>query len=125
MKVVRLIGLLCIGCWLLAACTPAPSGPITTAFDGVYHGTGYSASPPDWDCPAVMPADPLAVSGGAATFDDFRGWVAPDGTAQLSTREGTIDGKFRGSHFEGLLQYKVRGSPRLGCAYTLKMDRAG
>jgi hypothetical protein len=72
-----------------------------------------------------MPADPLTVSGGEATFDDFRGWVTPNGAAQLWAQEGTIDGQFQGSHFQGLLQYKIRGSARLGCAYTLKMDRAG
>src|SRR3954466_1353254 len=53
---------------LLACCTPKPDGPITAVFDGVYNGNGYSASPPGSDCPAVMPADTLSVSGGYATF---------------------------------------------------------
>ncbi len=109
---------------LLAGCSPQPTGPITAAFDGVYHGNGYSASPPDADCPNVMPDNTLTVSGGAATFQDFRGWVAPGGKAQLSSQEGTIDGQFQATHFEGLLQFKVRLSARLGCAYTLKLDRA-
>jgi hypothetical protein len=121
----RTLSVLCVVGVSLACCTPKPQGPITTAFDGVYHGSGFSASPPDWDCPAVMPAYPLQVSGGEVSFDEFRGWVAPDGTAPLSSQEGTIDGRFQGNHFQGLLQYKVRGSTRLGCAYTLKMDRAG
>jgi hypothetical protein len=125
MKPERVIVLLCAVGLLFAGCTPKPQGPITSAFDGVYHGNGYNASPPDWDCPAVMPADPLTVSGGEATFDDFSGWVAPDGSAQLSAQEGTINGRFEGRDFQGLLQYKVRMSPRLGCAYTLKMVRAG
>jgi hypothetical protein len=51
--------------------------------------------------------------------------VAPDGSAPLSAQEGTINGRFEGRDFQGLLQYKVRMSPRLGCAYTLKMVRAG
>jgi hypothetical protein len=110
---------------LLVGCMPKPQGPITTAFDGTYHGNGYSASPPDWDCPAVMPGNTLTVSGGEATFNDFRGWVAPDGTAQLSAQEGTLDGRFQGTGFQGTLQYKVRLSARLGCAYTLKLERAG
>ncbi len=120
-RAIVLVGALCL---LIAGCTPKPQGPITTAFDGVYHGNGYSASPPDSDCPAVMPADPLRVSGGEATYDDFRGWVAPGGAARLSSQEGTIEGRFQSSHFEGLLQYKVRGSDRLACGYTLKLDRA-
>ena len=125
MKPERVIGLLCAVGLFFVGCTPKPQGPITSAFDGVYNGKGYNASPPDWDCPAVMPADPLTVSGGEASFDAFSGWVAPDGTAQLSAQEGTINGRFEGKDFQGLLQYKVRMSPRLGCAFTLKMVRAG
>ena len=53
-----------IACLLLACCAAKPQGPITTAFDGTYRGNGYTASPPDWDCPKVMPADPLTVAGG-------------------------------------------------------------
>ena len=41
---------------LMACCTPKPDGPITAAFDGVYEGNDYSASPSGWDYPAVMPA---------------------------------------------------------------------
>ena len=110
---------------VLLGCTPKPQGPITTAFDGTYHGNGYSASPPDWDCPAVVPADPLTVSGGEVSFDQFSGWVALDGAVQLSAQEGTLDGRFDGTGFQGTLQFKIRLSPRLGCAYTLKMQRAG
>ena len=109
MKPERVMVLLCAVGLLFVGCTPKPKGPITSAFDGVYHGNGYKASPPDWDCPAVMPADPLTVSGGEATFDDFSGWVAPDGTAQLSAQEGTINGRFEGIDFQGLLH------PRFGC----------
>ena len=119
------IGLMLAVSVLLACCAPKPTGPITTAFDGVYHGNGYSASPPDADCPAVMPDNTVNVSGGEATFQDFRGWVSPDGAAHLSSQEGTIDGRFQGSHFQGLLQFKVRLSSSLGCAYTLKLDRVG
>jgi len=108
---------------LLACCTPKPDGPITAVFDGVYKGNGYSASPPGSDCPAVMPADTLSVSGGYATFTDLRGWVAPGGTARLSSRIARLEGRFQGSHFQGLLQYHERGSDRLGCGYTLKLDR--
>ena len=110
---------------LLAACTPKPDGPVTSAFDGVYQGNGYSASPPGWDCPSVMPSNTLNVSGGYATIGDLRGWVAPGGSAQLSSQEATLEGQFQGSHFQGQLQYHVRGSDRLGCGYTLKLDRAG
>ncbi len=119
MKARPAISLLEVFSLLLAGCTPKPQGPITTAFDGVYHGDGYNASPPDWNCPAVMPADPLTVSGGEATFDDFSGWVAPGGATQLSAQEGTIDGRFQGSHFQGLLQ--VQGSrvrPSGVCLHT-------
>jgi uncharacterized membrane protein len=112
--------MLCAVSLLLACCAPKADGPTSTAFDGVYHGNGYSASPPDFDCPAVMPSNTLTISGGYATFDDLRGWAAPDRTARLSSREATLEGQF-----QGLLQYKVRGSTRLGCAYTLKLDRAG
>ena len=110
---------------VLLGCTPKPQGPITMAFDGTYHGNGYSASPPDWDCPAVMPADPLTVSGGQVSFDQFSGWVPPDGAVQLSAPEGTLEGRFAGTGFQGTLQFKIRLSPRPGCAYTLKMQRAG
>jgi hypothetical protein len=118
-----IVSLLAVG-FLSNACVPKPQGPITTAFDGTYRGNGYSASPPDWDCPAVMPADPITVSGGEVTFDEFRGWVSPDGALHLSAQEGTLDGQFQGTHFQGVLQFKIRLSPRPGCAYTQKMDRS-
>jgi hypothetical protein len=64
---------------LLACCTPKPNGPITTAFDGVYNGEGYSASP-SGDCPAAMPNTTLTVSGGYATFSGgSAGFAALDG----------------------------------------------
>jgi hypothetical protein len=110
---------------LLASCAPKPDGPISTVFDGIYRGNGYSASPPDFDCPAIMPSNTLTISDGYATFEDLRGWATPDRTARLSSREATLEGRFQGGQFQGLLQYKVRGSARLGCAYTLKLDRAG
>jgi hypothetical protein len=125
MKLRSLLFCVCAGSLLLANCTPKPSGPITLAFDGTYRGNGYSASPPDWGCPTVMPADPLTVSGGQASFDDFDGWVAPNGKVQLTAQEGTIDGQFQGRSFQGLLQYHVRGSTRLGCAYNLRMEKSG
>jgi hypothetical protein len=106
-------------------CAPKPDGPITAAFDGVYNGNGYSASPPGWDCPATMPDATLNVSGGYATFSDLRGWVAPGGTTQLSSRTATLAGQFQGTHFQGLLQFHERGSDRLACGYTLKLDRVG
>jgi hypothetical protein len=71
-----------------------------------------------------MPADPITVSGGEVSFDEFRGWVSPDGSVQLTAQEGTLGGKFQGAAFEGLLQFKIRLSPRPGCSYTLKMQRA-
>jgi hypothetical protein len=117
--------MLCAVSLLLACCAPKPDGPTSTAFDGVYRGNGYSASPPDFDCPAVMPSNTLTISGGYATFEDLRGWAAPDRTARLSSRDATLEGQFQGGKFQGLLQYKVIGSTRLGCAYTLKLDRAG
>ena len=90
---------------LMACCAPKPDGPITAAFDGVYKGNGYSASPPDWDCPAVQPDDTLTVSGGYATFAELRGWVAPGGAAALSSQNAGLQGQFQGGHFAGLLQY--------------------
>jgi hypothetical protein len=125
MKPERISVMLCAVSLLLACCAPKADGPTSTAFDGVYHGNGYSASPPDFDCPAVMPSSTLAISGGYATFEDLRGWAAPDRRARLSSREATLEGQIQGGKFQGLLQYKVRGSTRLGCAYTLKLDRAG
>jgi len=110
---------------MLAGCTPKPDGPITTSFDGVYKGNGYNASPPDFHCPTTMPDNTLTVSGGYATFMDVHGWVAPGGTTQMASREATLQGRFQGTHFEGLLQYHEIGSDRLTCGYTLKLDRAG
>ncbi len=125
MTAARILGLLPALPLMLACCTPKPDGPITTSFDGVYNGTGYSASPPDWHCPATMPDDTMNVSGGYATFMDVHGWVALGGTTQMSSQEATLQGRFQGTHFEGLLQYHERGSDRLTCGYTLKLDRAG
>jgi hypothetical protein len=124
MKPKRIAGPFWIAIWLLACCAPKPDGPITSAFDGTYKGNGYSASPPGWHCPAVMPDDTLNVSSGYATFTDLSGWVAPGGKAQLSSQTATLEGQFQGTHFQGLLQYHERGSDRLGCGYTLKLDRA-
>src|SRR5690348_7890896 len=70
---------------LIAGCTPRPDGPITVAFDGVYTGKGYPASP-GGGCPAVMPDNTLNVSGGYATFTDLSGWVRPGGAMRLSSR---------------------------------------
>lgn len=117
--VLVVLGLSC----LLPGCTPPAAGPITTAFDGVYHGNGYDASPPDWHCPSVMPADPLTVAKGEVSYDEFRGWVAPDGSVRLTSQEGTLDGKFQGTSFQGLQQFRIRLSPRPGCSYTLKLQR--
>jgi hypothetical protein len=116
---------LCAAASLLACCAPKPDGPTTAAFDGVYTGSGYSASPPGWDCPAVMPGNTLTVSGGYATIADLRGWVAPGGPVRASSQEATLNGQFQGTHFQGLLQYHERGSDRLTCGYTLKLDKAG
>ena len=40
MKPERVIVLLCAVGLFLAGCTPKPQGPITSVFDGVYHGNG-------------------------------------------------------------------------------------
>jgi hypothetical protein len=125
MKPQWITGPLWIAILLMACCAPKPDGPITAAFDGVYKGNGYSVSPPDWDCPAVQPADTLTVSGGYATFAELSGWVAPGGAAALSSQIARLQGQFQGGHFEGLLQCHERGSDRLTCGYTLKLDRAG
>jgi hypothetical protein len=110
---------------LVACCAPKPDGPITAAFDGIYKGNGYSVSPLGWDCPNVQPANTLTVSGGYATIADLRGWVAPSGVATLSSQIAQLQGQFQGRHFEGRLQFHERGSDRLTCAYTLKLDRVG
>ena len=99
--------------------------PITAAFDGAYKGNGYSISPPGWDCPSVQPAETLTVSGGYATIADLRGWVAPSGVATLSSQIAQLQGQFQGRHFEGRLQFHERGSDRLTCGYTLRLDRVG
>jgi hypothetical protein len=109
---------------LAVSCAPSPDGPTTTAFDGVYKGNGFSASP-GGGCPAVMPDNTLNVSGGYTTFTELRGWARPDGTAQLSSQIATVDGQFEAGHFHGLLQYHERGSDRLTCGYELKLDRVG
>ena len=119
----RITALLAVIVLLVAGCTPKPDSPITAAFDGVYKGNGYSASPAGGDCPAVMPDNTLNISRGYATFTDLRGWVAPGGTAQLSSQIATLEGRFEGSQFQGLLQYHERGSDRLTCGYQLKLDR--
>ena len=115
----------CVVAVALAGCAPKPDGPVSTAFDGVYKGSGTSISPPDGGCPAVMPDDTLTVSGGYATFTDLRGWVAPAGTAQLSSQTATLQGQFHGSQFQGRLQYHERGSDRLTCGYELTLDQSG
>jgi len=120
----RTTDLLAILVLLVAGCTPSPDGPTTTAFDGVYKGNGYSASP-GGGCPAVMPDNTLNVSSGYTTFTELRGWARPDGTAQLSSQIATLDGQFQAGHFHGLLQYHERGSDRLTCSYELKLDRVG
>ncbi len=110
---------------LLVGCTPKPDGPTSAAFDGVYKGSGTSASPPGWDCPAVMPDDTMKVSGGYATFADLRGWAAPGGTARLSSQIAVLEGRFDGPRFQGLLQFHERGSDRLTCGYNLTLVRTG
>jgi hypothetical protein len=67
--------------------------------------------------------DTLTVSDGYAIFTDLRGPVAPGGTARLSSQTARLEGRFQGAHFQGLLQYYERGSDRLGCGYTLKLER--
>ena len=109
---------------LAAGCSPSPNGPTTAAFDGVYKGNGYSASP-GGGCPAVMPDNTLNVSGGYATFTDLSGWVRPGGATRLSSQIATLEGQFQASHFQGLLQYHERGSDRLTCGYELKLNRPG
>jgi hypothetical protein len=123
MKPQWISGPLWIAVLLMACSTPKPNGPITAAFDGVYKGNGYSVSSPDWGCLAVQPNDTLSVAGGYATFSDLSGWVAPGVAAALSSQIAHLQGQFQGGHFEGLLQFHERGSDRLTCGYTLKLDR--
>jgi hypothetical protein len=63
--------------------------------------------------------------GGYATFAELSGWVAPGGAVALSSQIARLQGQFQGGHFEGPLQYHERGSDRLTCGYTLKLERAG
>jgi hypothetical protein len=120
----RIAVLLGIAVLLVASCSPSPDGPTTAAFDGVYKGNGYSASP-GGGCPAVMPDNTLSISDGYATLTDLRGWVRPGGTARLSSRIATLEGQFQVGQFRGLLQYHERDSDRLTCGYELRLDRAG
>ena len=73
-------------------------------------------------CPARQHANRF---GWIATIADLRGWVAPSGVATLSSQIAQLQGQFQGRHFEGRLQFHERGSDRLTCAYTLKLDRVG
>ncbi|MBS0644093.1 MAG: hypothetical protein JSS43_29875 [Proteobacteria bacterium] len=124
MKSQRLAFALLMTAVLLTGCKPAPDGPVSAAFDGIYKGSGTAVTS-GGDCPATMPDDTLTVAAGYATFADLRGWVAPGGTARLSSRIATLQGQFQGRHFSGTLQFHEYGTVRPTCGYTLSLDLSG
>ncbi len=101
-------------CVLLSACEGA-HGPTTSAFDGVYQGTGYSSAP---GCPTGFTVTPMKVAGGHVEFGSVTGWVQPDGHLQMVFGPQTFLGQFQGTRFQGTVQ-----TPRGLCSYQLEMNR--
>ena len=103
---------LCVG---LSAC--AAHGPTTSAFDGVYQGTGYSSGP---GCATGFAVTPMKIAGGHVEFGSVTGWVQPDGHLEMVYGPQTFSGQFQGTHFQGTVQ-----TPRGACWYRLQMNRVG
>ena len=83
---------------LLSAC--AAHGPTTSAFDGMYQGTGYSSGP--GCCVTGFALTPMKIAGGHVKFGSVTGWVQ------------------QGTDFQGTVQ-----PPRRECCYQLQMNRVG
>lgn len=101
-------------CLLLSACAEG-HGPTTSAFDGVYQGTGYSSGP---GCPTGFAVTPMKIAGGHVEFGAVTGWVRPDGHLEMVYGPQTFSGQFQGTHFQGMVQ-----TPRGECFYQLQMNR--
>jgi hypothetical protein len=102
-------------CVVLSAC--AAHGPTTSAFDGVYQGTGYSSGP---GCATGFAVTPMKIAGGHVEFGSVTGWVQPDGHLEMVYGPQTFSGQFQGTHFQGTVQ-----TPRGACWYRLQMNRVG
>jgi hypothetical protein len=102
-------------CLLLSACAAANHGPTTSAFDGLYEGTGYSSGP---GCATGFTVTPMKVDGGHVQFGSVTGWVQPDGHLQMVFGPQTFLGQFQGTHFQGTVT-----TPRGACWYQLQMNR--
>ena len=104
---------LCLG---LSSCVP--HGPTTSAFDGVYHGTGYLTDPGlQGACDLHLQLKPMKVAEGHVEFGDVTGWVQPDGHLQMVYGQQRFFGQFQANQFQGTVS---RGGP---CSYLLKMNR--
>ena len=94
-------------------------GPTTSAFDGVYQGTGYSTDPGLF-CASGVGLNPMKVAGGHVEFGNIRGWVQPDGNIRMVFGAIWIQGQFQGTQFQGVVY-----NPRSACNFQLVMNRTG
>jgi len=103
-------------CLALSACA-TQRGPTTSAFDGLYQGTGYSSFP---GCATGFTLTPMKVDGGHVQFGSVTGWVQPDGRLRMVFGSQYFQGQFQGTHFQGSVT-----TPRGACWYQLQMNRVG
>ncbi len=117
---------------LLALCLPVAachSGPVVTGFDGTYTGEATNVSSGVYNCEDSRTTNPMVVSGGEASFGDFRGWVSPAGALQMQSwkdslsgsAKDTVSGQFTGNRFTGELN--LGQSSGFVCKYTLALSR--
>lgn len=99
----------------LEAC--APTGPTTTAFDGVYQGQG-TLSDPGLPCQNTAPLNPMKVSGGHVDFGNLHGWVQQNGQLTLEFGQVYVVGQFQGTQFTGQIEF-----PQPACNYNINMNK--
>lgn len=98
--------------------TPASSALPTGSLDGVYRGRG----PGNSRCGGTQSfGNPLRVENGVASIQTntagrIEGPVSPDGTLMIEHGRQTLQGKFNGNSFSGLLSF---GS----CGYALNYTK--
>ena len=101
----------------LSGCVP--HGPTTSAFDGVYQGTGYLTDPGlRAACDLHLALKPMKVAGGHVEFGDVTGWVQPNGYLQMVYGQQWFVGQFQRTQFRGTVSI-----PGLPCTYRLEMNR--
>jgi hypothetical protein len=102
---------------VLSGCVP--HGPTTSAFDGVYQGTGYLTDPGlQTACDLHLELKPMKVTEGRVEFGDVTGWVQPNGNLHMVYGRQWFDGQFNGTRFQGRVW-----RPGLPCSYRLEMNR--